>query len=276
MKIPKKKKILEALRHPSLIGYIAAKEYIKRYEGFSYRFDCNGEAQLIKALSSETIHTVFDVGANVGDWTTIALKNFPQATIHAFELASSTFADLQAKHPATGRVKANNVGLSSEVGTITYKDYGPHTTINTILEKVDYHDARLPFSKKQAALTTGDIYCAELDIESIDFLKIDVEGAEYQVLQGFVRMLRSNSIKVIQFEYGYANGDANFLMKDFFSLLNGYGYLIGPLKPQGVIFSDFKYPLNNFTSGPNFVAVLASESGLVNKLAGKPIPGFPR
>ena len=253
-----------------------AKEYIKRYEGFSYRFERNGEAKLLESLASEPVLTVFDVGANIGDWSDTALKNFPNATIHAFELVASIFEHLNTKSFQNQHLKANNIGLSAQPGSVNYKDYGVHTTVNTILEKVDYHDAKLPFTIKQANLTTGDIYCRENNIKSIDFLKIDVEGAEYLVLQGFEAMLKNKEIKVIQFEYGYANGDANFLMKDFFNYLTSYGYLIGPLKPNGVIFLDFKYPLNNFTSGPNFVAVLASEMHLVKKVSGAAILGYPR
>lgn len=47
------------------------------------------------------------------------------------------------------------------------------------------------------------------------------------VLKGFERALQAKAIRVIQFEYGYANGDAKFLMKDFYDLLEGFGFRIG-------------------------------------------------
>jgi hypothetical protein len=121
----------------------------------------------------------------------------------------------------------------------------------------------------------GDDFCKENGIESIDLLKIDVEGAEFMVLEGFANMLKNNAIRIIQFEYGYANGDTHTLMKDFFRLLGDYGYVTGPLKKTGVLFMDFVYPLNDFNSGPNFVSLLSNDEELISHISGKSIEGYP-
>lgn len=49
-------------------------------------------------------------------------------------------------------------------------------------------------------LTTGEKYALANDLNHVDFLKIDVEGMDYRVLQGFGRSLKN--IDVIQFEFG--------------------------------------------------------------------------
>ena len=51
------------------------------------------------------------------------------------------------------------------------------------------------------------------------FIKIDVEGFEFEVLKGFGNMLSEKAIKIIQFEYGYANADAGHTLKDIFNFL---------------------------------------------------------
>jgi hypothetical protein len=79
--------------------------------------------------------------------------------------------------------------------------------------------------------------------------------SKHLVLQGFERMFLEKRISVVQFEYGFVNGDAYFLMKDFFALFKSWGYVVGPLKPKGAIFGEFDYQLNGFKSGPNYVAV---------------------
>ena len=127
----------------------------------------------------------------------------------------------------------------------------------------------------RAIATTGDQFCLEHGIAEIDFLKIDVEGAEQHVLQGFEQMLSRQSIDIIQFEYGYANGDAGWLMKNFYEYLEGFGYVLGPLKSKGVIFMPFKYGLNDFRSGPNFVALNQRSVKLRHLLEGKEIRGYP-
>ena len=48
----------------------------------------------------------------------------------------------------------------------------------------------------------------------------------------------------------------NKILKDF----NDNGYVVGVLKQNGVIFSDFKHKLNDFNSGPNFVAMQAENN----------------
>ena len=267
--------LIRGVRNPRWALYILARRYIHFYEGFTYLFSKNGEEYLLNRLRSEKIKVVFDVGANVGEWTKIALSKFPEADIFGFEISEKTFSSLRANFKNEVRCSFHNIGLSNEVGSIKYKDYGVNSGVNTILNNTDFHDDLIEPLFLECSVTMGDLFCADKEIDSIDLLKIDVEGAEFLVLEGFVNMLKSGKIRVIQFEYGYANGDIHTLMKDFFKLLGDCGYITGPLKRKGVLFTDFVYPLNNFSSGPNFVSVLRSETQLVNKVSGKPIDGYP-
>lgn len=260
---------------PRFALYRAARKVVKRYEGFSYDFDSNGEARFLACLPKDRMHTVFDVGANVGGWSRIALAEFPQAQIHAFELSEATFHTLSRNLSDETRIRLNNTGLANTEGSINYKDYGAEAGINTIIGSAGFHDARVAFEQKSGQLTTGDAYCRAHGIEQIDLLKIDVEGAEHLVMDGFADMLAAGKVRALQFEYGYSNGDAKFLMKDFYDRLDPLGYAIGPLKPSGVLFMAFGYGLNDFDSGPNFVAVHRSEAGLMAQVQGKPIRGFP-
>ena len=267
-------KTIKALRNPRYASYVLAKKYIKIYEGFSYDFEKNGEKRIIELLSTESFNVVFDVGANVGNWTKIALETFSEATVHSFELSEETFKTL-TRNVVAKRAKLNNLGLSNQTGEITYKDYGANSGVNTILTDANFHDHRIPYSEKTGCLATGGQYCDENNINHIDFLKIDVEGAEHLVLEGFSNLLSSQRIKVIQFEYGYTHADVHFLMKDFYRMFESSGYLVGPLKPTGVLFGDFAYKLNDFNSGPNYVAVAQSESSLIERLQGRRIAGYP-
>ena len=267
------KKVFKAISNPRHALYRFAKNYISKYEGFSYDFNNNGEKQLIEKLKTVDIKTVFDVGANVGGWTNIALKNFPNARIYSFELSEATFETLQ-KNVNDKNTVLSNIGLSDVNGNITYKDYGKRFGVNSTIMEASFPDTFSTYEIKSAAVQTGDSFCSEHNIDSIDLLKIDVEGAEHKVLSGFSEMLQGKKIKVIQFEYGYAHGDAHFLMKDFYKLLNKSGYILGPMKPSGVLFRDFSHALNNFDSGPNFVAVDSEQSEIINLIQGKAIPGY--
>ena len=63
-------------------------------------------------------------------------------------------------------------------------------------------------------------------------------------------------------------------MLDFYNMLQKYDYAVGPLKPHGVTFMDFTDKLNNFNSGPNFVAVHKSYPDIINLVAGEEIPDY--
>ncbi len=106
-------------------------------------------------------------------------------------------------------------------------------------------------------VTTGDSYCGEAGVGAIDLLKIDVEGWEYFVLKGFDALLKAQQVGVVQFEYGYTHADVHTLMRDFYQLFESHGMRVGRLTPKGVDFSPFSYDLNDFKSGPNFIACQA-------------------
>ena len=169
----------------------------------------------------------------------------------------------------------NKIGLSDKEGSVRYKDYGTNSIVNTLVLESNFHDEGNPPEIKNTIVTTGDKYCNKNLIDEIDILKIDVEGAEDQVLKGFHQKLEKGKIKIIQFEYGYINGNSKFLIGDFYKLFTKYDYVIGPLKPNGVIFMEFNYALNNFTSGPNYIAVHKSQKEIIKAISGNLIEGYP-
>ena len=65
-------------------------------------------------------------------------------------------------------------------------------------------------------------YIVEKNIESIDFLKIDTEGYELKVLQGFEECLEH--VKIIQFEYGGTFLDNNTKLIDVIHYLQQKGF----------------------------------------------------
>ena len=248
--------------------YVLAELYFDSFNDCSSDININGEAFLISTLAGVDFKTIFDVGANVGAWSLFAAKSFPRAAIHAFEISRST-------HPTTlsrlseKRFIVNNLGLSDVSGVVRYKDYGVNSGVNTILGSARFWDSNLPFEHKESRVTTGDLYCRDRQIGFVDFLKIDVEGADHRVLRGFSRMVESKCIRIIQFEYGYTHADDRFLMRDFFSFLNSKGYVVGKLWSDGVEFSDFFYWLNNFKSGPNYVAVRSDDAEMIGLISTK-------
>lgn len=254
------------MRNPKTILYRLAKRYIRWHDGFSYDFSKNGEEWLLKQVTKYIpFRTIFDVGANKGSWSEYALKYFPDSHIHCFEISKDSF-DTLSKNLHGKCCILNNFGLSNVNEFVEYKFYGKNFGGNTILVRAEYHDKRNEPVILQSRVCRGDDYCDSMGIDSIDLLKIDVEGADHLVLHGFSRMISSGSIRLIQFEYGYTHGDAHYLMRDFFEFFESNGYVIGKLRHGRIEFSRWTYQMNDFDSGPNYVAVRQSDQELIGRL----------
>lgn len=246
----------------------ACEIYTLAHRGFTYDFHLNGELSLIKKIGAyygENQITAFDVGANVGEYTQHLTEHFNHYSIHTFEVILETF-DTLVQSVKAPNITHNNFGLSFERASSQIRFYGKNQTFNSLILNNSFR-ANKKFELKEIQLETGDNYCDENNIDIIDFMKIDVEGAEMFVLKGFEKMLQKQKIKIIQFEYGYANGDAHTLMSDFFKYLESFGYTIAPVRNHCIVFSGFNVEYNDFKSGPNFVAISQSNSELAKYLS---------
>jgi hypothetical protein len=85
----------------------------------------------------------------------------------------------------------------------------------------------------------GSDFCLEQNIDEICLLKIDTEGYELQVLNGFKSMFIKNKIKMVYCEIGlnysdtrhiYLNEINDFMSKNDFYLFGLYGVANGGIK----------------------------------------------
>ena len=54
---------------------------------------------------------------------------------------------------------------------------------------------------------TLDNLCSRLEIEKVDFLKIDTEGADLDVLRGASNTIAANKLGLVLAEYGFDQAD---------------------------------------------------------------------
>ena len=73
---------------------------------------------------------------------------------------------------------------------------------------------------------TLDHYCDINNINSIDFIKIDVEGAEKMIIEGGNNMFKEKKIKAGLFEIGETLKDAGTSEQEIATILEGFGYNI--------------------------------------------------
>ena len=119
-------------------------------------------------------------------------------------------------------------------------------------------------------VTSGDAFCAARGIAAVDFLKVDVEGAEHLVFEGFAGALQERRIRFIQFEYGRVNILTGFLLKNFYELFARHGYVVGKIYPDYVDVREYDLGDEDFL-GPNYLACRHDEP-LLPRLRGAPAP----
>ncbi len=233
------------------------RQYLKWFGNGSYKPARNGERWVLESLRTESIHTVLDVGANVGNWSLMAAELLPQATIYALEVVPNTAPTLGKRVGGHDRIRPFALGLAAETGTLslqynevasthaTFTDY-PHSWAG---DRID------------CPVMQGDEFLAQEGVGRVDFLKVDVEGAEHLVLQGLAESLRMGRIRFVQFEYGLVNILTHFLLRDFYGLFRGYGYAVGKVYPDHVDFRDYDLKDEDFL-GPNYLACRLDDKAL--------------
>ena len=163
--------------------------------------------RLVKIYSSPTI---FDVGANFG-WYGLTLSRFSnESTIHYFEANNSLIDCIKrttAINNLTHKSIINHNAVSDINGEILKLNILDHLQGSSSIEDLSklpsnfsFNDIKEPISMEVESITI-DEYSSKHDVKKIDFLKIDVEGHEENVLEGAKRMLAESKDMTLLLEW---------------------------------------------------------------------------
>lgn len=234
------------------------------YENRNHDIRSNGELVIIQKIQTLNPKIIVDGGANIGKYSQL-LRQYTKADIHAFEPVADTFRILQNNLNGKPGFHLHQAGLYKENCNreINLFKSNTHSSIYDI-QGLNYQS----ISKAHIQLITGDEFMRNEKLEKIDFLKLDLEGAEYDALTGFHDALSRQAITAIQFEYGYINITTKKLLLDYYQFFEQYGYQIGKIFPKTVEFRRYDFKYEDFL-GPNFIAVRKSDLKLIHLLERK-------
>lgn len=261
------KKVFKKNTHNSFFKALAGfgRSLNRLYENRNHDINCNGELSVIKKLSQTNPSVLIDGGANIGNYSKILSHYNPHATVYAFEPVKDTFDKLVDQTKEHKNIIPRNEGFFSENLKKTINLYNSHTLSSLYdIEGVSYQ----PEETTEIKLIKGDDFVSGENIEVIDFLKLDLEGAEFDALEGFENCLKQKRIKVIQFEYGYINITTKKLLIDYYNFFEALGYKIGKVFPKTVEFRKYETKYEDFL-GPNFIAVDKNETHIIDLLKNK-------
>ena len=233
------------------------------YENRNHDIYSNGEITVLKKIATTNPNIIIDAGANVGDYSILANQIMPACKIYAFEPVEATFQYLLSNIKDLKNVVPFKKGLFKENCELAINLFASneHSSI--------YDIEGLPIGSDQQQkieLIRGDDFIKDNQIDSIDFLKLDVEGAEYDALIGFENAIKHGAIKAVQFEYGYINITTKKLLVDYYNFFEANGYILGKIFPKLVEFRKYHFKYEDFI-GPNFIAVKKTETELIKILS---------
>lgn len=149
----------------------------------------------------------YDIGANVGVFAIIAHKTAPTAKVYAFEPNFGTYKSLVfnlMENKCQKEVSPLMIPLSAKTGRTSffYQSLEPGTSQHSVDESVDGEGkAFIPVLSTGVISYSIDDLVTKYGFEYPTHIKIDVDGMEYDILQGARNVLEKGSVQSIIVEF---------------------------------------------------------------------------
>lgn len=166
----------------------------------------------ISAIVKTHTPVILDIGAHEGDEISLFLEYYPNASVYAVEADPSPYLRLKKRFAHDSRVKCFNVAIAHYNGQVLFncssgwfqdKRSTEHDCSGSIL----FPKLHLELAPNVAFVNQINVECQTLDsfieensLDIPDFIWMDVQGAEYNVLLGGGAVL--NKVKGLYTEYG--------------------------------------------------------------------------
>lgn len=175
--------------------------------------------------------TFFDVGANIGQTAHHIHDAFPNSDIWCFEPIKRTFEQLR-NNTRNIAVKRFHLGLGSENKTLNILiDPDHRSDMNSLINPSETNNAKT--ANETIEIQKLDDFCLSQSVKTIDYLKIDTEGYDFEVLKGAQGLLQEQSISFVETEVSM--NPENTFHVDFVDVkryMESYGYRLFGLYDQ--------------------------------------------
>jgi FkbM family methyltransferase len=153
----------------------------------------------VAALLKKPNPTILEIGCNDGTDTLALLRVMPEANIYCFEPDPRAIARFKASLRASGdKVRLFEIAVSNRNGQIDFHsssggDHPDGWDLSGSIRRPKNHLSKYPSVKfdKTIAVSTRrlDDLCTEIGLEEVDFIWMDVQGAEGDVISGAAKTL---------------------------------------------------------------------------------------
>lgn len=159
-------------------------------------------------LDPASVKVVLDIGANIGVAAAYFAHAFPNAVVHAFEPEPGNLSLLRANASSTSRIRVHGFALGAQDGELTLFHCDSDTNLGGFSSREIGTDPsrgiRVPVRHAGRAL-------AELGVTRVDVIKIDTEGAEWDILTS----LDPGLLGAVRLVMGELHGHRDFALLDY-------------------------------------------------------------
>ncbi len=156
--------------------------------------------KIIRKTCVDTSNCI-DVGCHTGDILKVVLKYAPQGQHYCFEPLPHLYQELTKSFPSNCHFY--KVGLSDQVGTASFN----YVITNSAYSGFRPREYERDYEQEQEITVNTDLLDNIIPFDTkIDFIKIDVEGAEMEVFRGAKNTILRNK-PIIVFEHGKGAAD---------------------------------------------------------------------
>lgn len=197
---------------------------------------------------------VIDIGGNIGNYTNEILTRYPNANVHIFEPAKVNYNKLIDRFDSSKNVKINNYAVSNKNGEgKLFSDVVGSGLASLTQRKLDHFGLDHDIIENIKIIKFSDYWNNELSNAIIDIVKIDVEGHELDVLNGFEEALVKT--KLVQFEFGGCNLDTHTTFQEFYYYFNSRNFEILRITPFGLQKIKEYNEIDEYYLTTNFICV---------------------
>ena len=179
--------------------------------------------------------TVLDIGAHVGFFALGAAKRVrPQGRVYAFEPAPENASILERHISFNGfidRVEIVRKVVSDINGVVPFYTNGETMAASILRENLERWSLQhfdSPTVELEAPSVSLDRFCADANIKP-DVIKMDVEGAELQVLRGARQVMSDHPMSIICEVHPVQMESCGGSVSEFEALIESVGYRLQPL-----------------------------------------------
>ena len=168
---------------------------------------------------------IFDVGASIGRVALEYRRLFPAAAVYAFEPLGEHYEKLVENTRGDVRIHPMRLAVSDINGPIEFNVNDMPDTSSVLPSRANAAPEYATTGRQTVESVTLDRFAARNGIDSIDILKMDIQGAELRALHGAAELLHGHRVGVVYCEVLFRKlYERQPLFHDVSAFLQAHGY----------------------------------------------------